>query len=274
MPEYTFKSIKCDLNYFCNDSPSKETIMFIHGWSGGWEVWTPIIENLDNYRIYSIDLPGHNKSGHLNDYGKTTCYSTPITEFVDKNFNQQITLVGHSLGATTAIEVSANSPKTIKNLLLEDPPWFSLNSQTVEPESANSTIRKETEFFLQEKPKWKTAIDAVTSFKKKDPEKFRDDPYLTTIRAIYAFHHDINIWNVKPNWVWQDAPELAKNITANTILLGGNPDKGGLMSKDIAISVKKTLQDCEILFWDTGHGVHHEKPMEFVNLINKLLKNF
>ena len=271
MPEYTFKSSKCDLNYFCNDLVSEKTIMLVHGWTGGWEVWTPIIEKLSDYRIYSIDLPGHNKSGHLNNYGKTIYYSDPITEFVGKTFDQQITLVGHSLGATTAIEVSANLPEKIKNLLLVDPPWYPLNSENIETQSTNSTIRKEAKFFQREKPKWRTAIDAVTAFKNNYPEKFREDPYLTAIRAIYVFHHDINIWNVDSNWIWHNAPQLAKNITANTILLGGNPNKGSLMSKDIAKLVKNEIENCEIIFWDTGHGIPREKPLKFVNLINRLM---
>ena len=39
-----------------------KAIVFIHGWTGGWEVWKPVINEFNSNKIYAVDLPGHNKS--------------------------------------------------------------------------------------------------------------------------------------------------------------------------------------------------------------------
>ena len=39
MIEKTFKANKCNLNFFEHNIGAKETILYIHGWTAGWEVW-------------------------------------------------------------------------------------------------------------------------------------------------------------------------------------------------------------------------------------------
>ncbi len=68
MTENTFKASGVDLNYFFNGAENKKAILFIHGWQGGWEVWKHLITEFSSYKIYAVDLPGHNKSGHLDNY--------------------------------------------------------------------------------------------------------------------------------------------------------------------------------------------------------------
>ena len=65
MIEKTFKANNCNLNFFEHNIGAKETILYIHGWTAGWEVWMNDIEKYGKYNIYAVDLPGHNKSGKL-----------------------------------------------------------------------------------------------------------------------------------------------------------------------------------------------------------------
>ena len=39
MIEKTFKANDCNLNFFEHNIGAKETILYIHGWTAGWEVW-------------------------------------------------------------------------------------------------------------------------------------------------------------------------------------------------------------------------------------------
>ena len=65
-----FKSSKTNINYFSNDKDSNMSIVFIHGWQSFWESWNifGIMDNFSNFNVYAIDLPGHNKSGHIEKY--------------------------------------------------------------------------------------------------------------------------------------------------------------------------------------------------------------
>ena len=71
-----------------------------------------------------------------------------------------------------------------------------------------------------------------------DHESYKKYPERVAIRAIWAFHNDVNIWNVEDDWAWEDAVGLSKKINAKTLLLGGNNNKGVLMTKVVAEKVK------------------------------------
>ena len=263
MPEYTYKASETNINYFCNDVESDTTIFFIHGWTGGWEVWKPMIQEFKKFKVYAVDLPGHNKSGHIEKYNISTYYP-PILQMINSLNEKNLILVGHSLGSSSSIEIASRSDR-IQSMLLEDPPWFSeTKDHTVSPDEREN-------FFLERKPKWRTVLDAIFDYQQYDPEIFKTDPYWGAVRASYAFHHDLNIWNVEPGWVWHDAPKLAESVSAKTILVGGNTQKGGLMLESIAKKVQSNIFYCEIHYWDTGHGVRAEKPYEFNKLLWSLI---
>ena len=76
---------------------------------------------------------------------------------------------------------------------------------------------------------------------------------------------------MESGWVWHDAPKLAESVSAKTILVGGNTQKGGLMLESIAKKVQSNIFYCEIHYWDTGHGVRAEKPYEFNKLLWSLI---
>ena len=81
------------------------------------------IEKYGKYNIYAVDLPGHNKSGKLERYTLEN-YLSPVYEFALSIENKEITLVGHSLGASLAFLI-ASKLQNINKLVLEDPPWYS-----------------------------------------------------------------------------------------------------------------------------------------------------
>ena len=280
MPEYSFQSTNTNLNYFTNNSDSKEILFLIHGWTGGWEVWKSVIDNFNNYKIYAVDLPGHNKSGWLPDYNLNEYYR-PILEFIISLGNKDIYLAGHSLGASISLQLAAEL-SNITHLLLEEPPWFTkekgkiLNNPDSDELIMNQQLKYKngSNFISEHKPKWRTVIDAIQSYQIFDPEIFKIDPFKGAVRAAFAFHHDIKIWKNAGDqfdWVWHDAPMISKSVKAKTVLIGGNINKGGLMRKDIADEVSKNINNSEVHVYDTGHDFRSEMPGEFNKILAKLI---
>ncbi len=282
MTENTFKASGVDLNYFFNGVENKKAILFIHGWQGGWEVWKHLITEFSSYKIYAVDLPGHNKSGHL-DYYDINTYSAPILEFAE-SLNEELIIVGHSLGACIGLQISSKLGSKITHQLLEDPPWFSEEKGKIINEEASDELinnqvikyKNGSHFFNEHKPKWRTVLDAIYSYQIFDPEIFETNPFWGAVRASLAFHHDIKIWqNAGDNndWVWHDAPKIAKNVDAKTYLIGGNNQKGGIMLDVIANKVSDNIDECKIYRFDTGHNIRFEKPNEYIKLLAQLINS-
>ena len=68
MKELTYKKNNYFLNYITNNTKSDTSIFLIHGYSGSSERWIPFIEKFSTFKIFAVDLPGHNKSSALDKY--------------------------------------------------------------------------------------------------------------------------------------------------------------------------------------------------------------
>ena len=277
MIEKTFKASKCNLNFFEHNIGAQETILFIHGWTAGWEVWMNDIEKYGaKYNIYAVDLPGHNKSGKLKKYTLNN-YFDPIYEFFS-SLNKELILVGHSLGASLSFLIATKS-QSISKLVLEDPPWYSetrgeINTDVSNDEFVKSQIKRyeiQRNFFINQKKTWRTSIDALRALREFDHESYKKYPERVAIRAIWAFHNDVNIWNVEDDWAWEDAVNLSKQINAKTLLIGGNNNKGSLMTESIAEKVKMNINDCQLEYIDSGHNIRLERPDEYYKLLDKFI---
>ncbi len=277
MIEKTFKASNCNLNFFEHNIGAQETILFIHGWTAGWEVWMNDIEKYGaKYNIYAVDLPGHNKSGKLKKYTLNN-YFDPIYEFF-LSLKKELILVGHSLGASLSFLIATKS-QNISKLVLEDPPWYSetrgeINTDVSNDEFVKSQIKRyeiQRNFFINQKKTWRTSIDALRALREFDHEAYKKYPERVAIRAIWAFHNDVNIWNVEDDWAWEDAVNLSKQVNAKTLLIGGNTNKGSLMTESIAEKVKMNINDCQLEYIDSGHNIRLERPDEYYKLLDKFI---
>ena len=277
MIEKTFKASNCNLNFFEHNIGAQETILFIHGWTAGWEVWMNDIEKYGaKYNIYAVDLPGHNKSGKLKKYTLNN-YFDPIYEFFS-SLKKELILVGHSLGASLSFLIATKS-QSISKLVLEDPPWYSetrgeINTDVPNDEFVKSQIKRyeiQRNFFINQKKTWRTSIDALRALREFDHESYKKYPERVAIRAIWAFHNDVNIWNVEDDWAWEDAVNLSKQVNAKTLLIGGNTKKGSLMTESIAEKVKMNINDCHLEYIDSGHNIRLERPDEYYKLLDKFI---
>ena len=277
MIEKTFKASNCNLNFFEHNIGAQETIRFIHGWTAGWEVWMNDIEKYGaKYNIYAVDLPGHNKSGKLKKYTLNN-YFDPIYEFF-LSLKKELILVGHSLGASLSFLIATKS-QNISKLVLEDPPWYSetrgeINTDVSNDEFVKSQIKRyeiQRNFFINQKKTWRTSIDALRALREFDHESYKKYPERVAIRAIWAFHNDVNIWNVEDDWAWEDAVNLSKQVNAKTLLIGGNTNKGSLMTESIAEKVKMNINDCQLEYIDSGHNIRLERPDEYYKLLDKFI---
>lgn len=82
-------------------------LLLIHGLGGSYQSWNPIINNLASHRkVIAIDLPGSGESPLTE--GESSVYSlcNEITTFIMTHNLQGIDVVGSSMGARIALELS------------------------------------------------------------------------------------------------------------------------------------------------------------------------
>ena len=100
-----------------------DPVILLHGITSSSNTWKELIDDLSKKRtVYTIDFRGHGNSDNFSSY-MWSDFSKDILFFIEKNHQKALDLIG-SLGACIASEVAALSRYDIKNLILEDPPFF------------------------------------------------------------------------------------------------------------------------------------------------------
>jgi pimeloyl-ACP methyl ester carboxylesterase len=104
------------------DNPEKTPILFIHGYGGMLEHWNlNIPEFAHNHKIYAMDLIGFGKSQKPNVRYSLELFATQIDAFLDLKQLDEIIIVGHSMGAASAIYFAHHRPEKVKALILANP---------------------------------------------------------------------------------------------------------------------------------------------------------
>ena len=99
-----------------------KTIVLVHGWTCDETSWaTNVPELAKHYRVITLDLPGHGKSGSPKD-GKVTMemFAKAVEAVRAEQKADKIVLVGHSMGTPVIREYAHLYPQHVTALVLVD----------------------------------------------------------------------------------------------------------------------------------------------------------
>ena len=123
--EKTFQAGEITLSYDEGDGTGAPMVL-LHGLTGIRQAWrgTFISTYGDSWHQYAIDLRGHGKSSHAGDDRayRVVDYVGDVVAFIKNTLDDPAVIVGHSLGALTAIGVGAALGDAARGLILLDPP--------------------------------------------------------------------------------------------------------------------------------------------------------
>ncbi|MFC1709049.1 alpha/beta fold hydrolase [Candidatus Omnitrophota bacterium] len=106
---------KSGVNWHYHSQGQGETVLFIHGWSFDAGIWFKQIDNfLGNYRVVTLDLPGHGQSDYIGELDTIEDINFIIRELGLDRTN----LIGHSLGGLLSLKLVLKYPELIKKLVL------------------------------------------------------------------------------------------------------------------------------------------------------------
>mmetsp|Transcript_5922 Transcript_5922/g.9329 ORF Transcript_5922/g.9329 Transcript_5922/m.9329 type:complete len:188 (-) Transcript_5922:2246-2809(-) len=107
-----------------SDTPSLNKILLLHGWLDNCRSFWKLAPHLheQSNELLAIDLPGHGQSGHKSQdapgvvLAESVYYLAEVLQQME--WKSEITLVGHSMGASIALMYAASFPDQVKNLVL------------------------------------------------------------------------------------------------------------------------------------------------------------
>lgn len=235
-------------------------ILFIHGLMGSSTSFNDIIGLLEeNFYITAIDLPGHGKS-NLSINFNINEVSDVVEKFINHNFDDELHVVGYSLGGTITNNLLNRGLTNIKSAVFIDP-WFS-NNTTIDLAAFKLLGFVEK----REKNNWKNYSDSKKYIVNMNPNlnELQNDSI-----SKNRFDYDIRIWDsdVQKGTLIQN--KLSK-ITIPSLLI--RPESSLIRNSQIE-KLKNNYSNFSIdEIADSTHMVIFENPENISNLILKYIK--
>jgi pimeloyl-ACP methyl ester carboxylesterase len=122
LPEKTFDTGDVVLNY-AEGPEAGPPLVLLHGLTGWWRSWEPLLHHLTGaWHVFAVDLRGHGLSGRPAEGYRLSDYARDLAAFLEGRVVQPAVLLGHSLGAITALTAAPLAPELVRALVLVDPP--------------------------------------------------------------------------------------------------------------------------------------------------------
>lgn len=90
------------------------TLLFVHGAFIDMSYWSAQVEYFQHrYRVITIDLPGHGKSGKNLSRWTIQQYGEDVRALIDELRLTRVVLIGHSMGGDVILEVATQCPEYV-----------------------------------------------------------------------------------------------------------------------------------------------------------------
>ncbi|MCH3964885.1 MAG: alpha/beta hydrolase [Clostridium sp.] len=287
------------------DYDGNPSLLLIHGQSMQWEDYSRVLPELAKYyHVYAIDCHGHGKSSH--DSSKYTGISMghDFVWFIKNVIGKPCVVSGHSSGGILAAWIAANSPENILGVVLEDPPFFSVepkemqntfvwleNFKTVHNFVNQTKAKDYTTYYMENSYMWGLFGNLRTTLAK-STRKYRSNhpgkplklwyvPYKWIHGTLYLDNFDLKFSESFYTGSWFHGfsqEEILSNINCPSVYIKANT----LYGRDGVLYAANSDQDGEkvhnlikknkMIKIKSGHDIHFEKPDKFIEVMISLVR--
>jgi pimeloyl-ACP methyl ester carboxylesterase len=130
------------LHYFLHEGGSalRSPLVLIHGAGGDHLSWPPEMRRLANYRVITLDLPGH---GRTQGPGRQSVedYASDVAEFVEVLGFSRAVFIGHSMGGAISLALALDYPDRVAGIgLISTGPCLPIPLSVIENAANQSTL--------------------------------------------------------------------------------------------------------------------------------------
>ena len=291
------------LNYY-ELGNAKPKLLLLHAQGTDSSSFKNVIPKLSKYyHLYLVDCYGHGQSSHNTEKYNLVNISIDMIDFIENVICDNVTVLGHSSGGLIAAYIAAHCDKCSK-LILEDPPFFSslgerryntynykdlssvchnFISQDEEkdfvhyyfinqycwnffPDNSRETLREKLgSFALKYRVKHPDKNLKVPFWPKKFLEGFKGlqyyDPHFGETFYNNSFHDNV------------DYNGLLFKIKCKTLFMKAKTRIGkdgllqGALSDEDMEQVNALIKNMVIKRFDCGHGIHTDRPKQFIKAV-------
>jgi pimeloyl-ACP methyl ester carboxylesterase len=280
--EQTFDSGEL-LLHFAAGPASGPPLVLLHGVQRMWQDYVTFAPLLAaRWQVQALDFRGHGRSARGGSY-LVTDYVRDAVAFLTCQVPEPAVVYGHSLGAMVAAAAAAAAPKSVRALVLEDPPFETLGRRI--RETPFYSLFAGNERLLATPPRSVEALARemaelrVTGPDGRDTVRLGDVRDATHLRfgakCLMRMDPAVLVPLLEGRWLeGYDTERIARGIGCPTLLLAGDYSQGGMLPKSEAARIAGLIRHCDLVHLPgVGHLIHWMQPEAAARLTTGFLES-
>ena len=236
-------------------------VVLVHGFLGSGKIFKPLTEHLaKTFTVTTIDLPGFGRSYDVPSPPTVEQLSAMVADTIQAAHIGKCSILGHSLGAMIALELSLQRPVLFKKMVLYGgcPDGYLPGRFETTQESINKIRLK--------------GVNSVAA--EIAAEWFRlgkEDPMYPLAKAAGSRSNEETAIVHLKSWDHWKASGKLRNVKMPTLIICGDSDRS--THPDLSIEMWKKISRAQLFIApNAGHIVHLEYQNEFNSIVEKFLK--
>lgn len=253
--------------HYTRTGGAKPPLVLVHGFSDDGLCWTPIAQALEPMLdIVMVDARGHGRSdAPESGYGPLN-HASDLAGVITALELSRPPILGHSMGAMTALTLAATHPELVGMLLLEDPPpwWEAAHSNPSPTEEERWAGMRAWILHM----KRQTRDELITTQRTFSPAWSEAElgPWADAKHRL-----SLNVINRSPptDIDWQT---LLPHITCPTLLITGDPELGAIVTSENVQTLQKLIPHLKVAHIPgAGHSIRRDQFDRYLSVIRDFL---
>jgi N-formylmaleamate deformylase len=253
------------LHYYRTGDGSKPPLVLAHGFSDNGLCWLQTARDLEaDYDIIMPDARGHGLSERVIP-GQSVDMVSDLVGIIQALDLQHPFVGGHSMGAMVTFQLGVRYPEIPRALLLEDPPWRQNEGRTTVRQTHEPPMSPWVETVKR------LTLDELIAQTRRDHPNWPEWVIQTWCTAKKQLDPNIlSILRIRDG----DWPEGVPQITCPTLIVTADPEKGGIVTPEVAARVHQLNPLCQVAHIPgTGHHVRFEAYATYMEVIQTFFHN-
>jgi N-formylmaleamate deformylase len=254
--------------HYTRTGGNKPPLVLAHGVTDSGLCWSPLAEALaPDYDVIMVDARGHGQSDAPEQGYGPGAQASDLAGVIAALGLTRPAVLGHSMGAASALALAGTYPDIPGAILLEDPPaWWTGWYRTPEARERVGEMRARA-LAQQEKSREELLAEQRVRFpgwSDAELDPWADAKQRVSLNALSVFDP------ANPGDV--DWPAVLPRITCPALLLIADPELGGIVTAESAAALQALVPQLQIAHVpEAGHSIRRDQFARYLEVVRGFL---
>jgi N-formylmaleamate deformylase len=255
--------------HYTRTGGAKPPLVLAHGVGDDGLCWTAVAEALEQeYDVIMLDARGHGRSAAPEQGYSPAVQTEDLAGLIAVLDLQRPLVLGHSMGAMTALALAGSYPDMARAILLEDPPpWW-----MTQPEGSPSEMERRAQMRASmAELKRKTREELVAEGRAVAPgwsdaevERWADAKQRFSCNVLEIFNSSVE--------ARADGLAIVRRITCPALLITADPEQDALVTAESAAGLQALIPQLRIAYIpEAGHSIRRDQFARYLEIVRPFL---